>query len=89
MYEDQFFFSLGVVDHLRRAVDSEDPFQIEYQINEGINKIMKRNKRLMFADRHGWATVESYKRDPVADDSSYEKRIKRAKTRPSLSWKKS
>ena len=53
MYEDQFSFSLGVVDHLRRALDSE-----------------------------------TYERDPIAGDSSDEKRIKRAKKRPSLFWKK-
>ena len=68
-----------MVDHLRRALDSDDPFQKGYQINEGINKIVKRNKRLMLADRHGWATAEAYERDPIADDSSDEKRIKRAK----------
>ena len=68
-----------MVDHLRRALDSDDPFQNEYQINEGINKIVKRNKRLMLADLHGWATAEAYERDPIADDSSDEKRIKRAK----------
>ena len=77
MYEDQFSFNLGLVDHLRRALDSEDPFKKEYEINEGIYEIMKRNKRLMLADRHGWATPEAYERDPVADDSSDEKRMKR------------
>ena len=41
VYEDQFSFNLGVADHLRRALDSEDPFQKEYQINEGIDKIMR------------------------------------------------
>ena len=79
VYEDQFSFNLSVVDHLRRALDSDDPFQKEYQVNEGINKIVKRNKRSMLADRHGWATAEAYERDPIADDSSDEKRIKRAK----------
>ena len=79
VYEDQFSFNLGVVDHLRRALDSEDSFKKEYEINEGINKIMKRNKRLMLADRHGWAAAETYERDPIAGDSSDEKRIKRAK----------
>ena len=79
VYEDQFSFSLSVVDHLRRALESDNPFQKEYQINEGINKIVKRNKRLMLADRHGWATAEAYERDPIADDSSDEKRVKRAK----------
>ena len=68
-----------MVDHLRRALDPDDPFQKEYQINEGINKIVKRNKRLMLADRHGWATAEAYERDHIADDSSDEKRINRAK----------
>ena len=79
VYEDQFSFNLSVVDHLCRVLDSDDPFQKEYQINEGINKIVKRNKRLILADRHGWATAEAYERDPIADDSSDEKRIKRAK----------
>ena len=79
VYEDQFLFSLGLVDHLRRALDSDNPFQKEYEINEGINKIMKRNKRLMLADRHDWAAQEAYEKDPIADDSSDKKRIKRAK----------
>ena len=68
IFEDQFSFNLSVVDHLRRALDPDDPFQKEYQINEGINKIVKRNKRLMLADRHGWATAEAYERDHIADD---------------------
>ena len=44
VYEDQFSFNLSMVDHLHRALESEDPFQKEVQINEGINKIVKRNK---------------------------------------------
>ena len=52
---------------------------------------MKRNKRLMLADRHGWATPEAYERDPVADDSSDEKRMKRVgpKRGPVFSGRKS
>ena len=33
----------------------------------------------MLADRHGSATAEAHERDPIADNSSAEKRIKRAK----------
>ena len=68
VYEDQFSFNLSVVDHLRRALKSDDPFQKEFQINEGINKIVKRNKCLMLANRHLWATAEAHERDPIADD---------------------
>ena len=33
VYEDQFLFNLSVVDHLHRALESDDPFQKEVQIN--------------------------------------------------------
>ena len=36
----------------------------------------------MLADRHGWATAEAYERDPIADDSSDENGIKKAKKGP-------
>ena len=57
IYEDQFSFNQSAVAHLRKALDSNDAFQKEFEINEGINLIIKRNKQLMLADSYVWTNV--------------------------------
>ena len=61
--------------HLHKALDSNDAFQKEFEINEGINLIIKRNKQLMLADSYGWTTAQAYELDPIADNSEDDKRI--------------
>ena len=64
IYEDQFNFHQEILVHLRKAVDTIDPFQRDYESNEGMAKIQHRNKRLMIAERFGWPTAETYELDP-------------------------
>ena len=78
IYEDQFTFNQEIAAHLHKAVDTSDPFQRDYELNEGMTKIQRRNKRLIIAERFGWPTAEAYELDPLADDSADEKRLKRA-----------
>ena len=49
-------------------------------LNEGMAKILRRNKRLVIAERFGWPTtnLEVYALDPLADDTADEQRLKRA-----------
>ena len=78
IYEDQFNFNQEIAAHLRKAVDTSDPFQRDYMLNEGMTKIQRRNKRLMIVERFGCPTAEAYELDPLADNSADEKRLKRA-----------
>ena len=79
VYEDQVSFNQSVVAHLRKALDSNDAFQKEFEINEGINLIIKQNKQLMLADSYGWTTAQTYELDPITDESDNEKCTRRAK----------
>ena len=72
VYEDQVFFNQSVVAHLRKTLDSNDAFQKEFEINEGINLIIKRNKQLMLCDSYGWTTAQAYELGPIADNSEDE-----------------
>ena len=80
LYKDQYDFNKNVFEHLDRALrlvveDSE----CGNLIGEGMNLLKSRNKQLKIADRFGWETAEAYQRDPFADNSSDEKRLKRAR----------
>ena len=79
VYEDQVSFNQSVVAHLRKALDSNDAFQKEFEINEGINLIIKRNKQLMLADSYGWTMAQTYELDPITDNSYDKKHTQRAK----------
>ena len=53
IYEDQFNFNQGIAVNLSKAVDTSDPFQWGYELNDGMAKIQQRNKRLVIAERLG------------------------------------
>ena len=50
------------------------------EMTQGIELITRRQKMIMFADRSesGWAVVEEYENDDLADDSKDEKRMEKA-----------
>ena len=52
-------------------------------IEEGEKLVLNRQKMIKIADRseHGWATVEEYEDDELADDSDDEKRLLKAEAR--------
>ena len=65
---------------------SETPPAVEKAktlLEEGMKLVRERQKLIRMADRseHGWATVEEYLEDELADDSDDEKRIQKAEFR--------
>lgn len=49
-------------------------------LGEGEQLLIGRNKHICIAEKYGWHTVECYTTDPFANDSDYEKKIKKAVT---------
>ena len=79
IYADQYKFNVKISAILRKALLSRDELDKHTHINEGIELINKRNKLLVLVDAHGWEVVEAYTTDPLADDSTDEKKIRKAK----------
>ena len=81
IYGDQYEFNVKISAILRKALSSRDELDKQTHINEGIELINKRNKLLVLADAHGWEVAEAYNADPLADDNTDEKKIRKAKKR--------
>lgn len=86
--ERQYVFNAEVEDKVVAAASSLDatPPEVEKARNllkEGEELIKERQKLIKVADRseHGWATVEEYVADELADDSDDEKRLFKAEAR--------
>lgn len=80
IYSNQHDFNMNIFEHLNRALELVgDDTEASNELRKGIDLINSRNKQLKIADRWGWETAECYELDPIADDSSDEKRLKRAK----------
>ena len=87
-HEKQFIFNKGVSSKVKEATAalSETPPAVEKAKNlleEGKKLLCERQKLIRIADRseHGWATVEEYMEDELADNSDDEKRIQKAEVR--------
>ena len=87
-HEKQFIFNEGVSSKVEEATValSETPPAVEKAKNlleEGKKLLCERQKLIRIADRseHGWATVEEYMEDELADNSDDEKRIQKAEVR--------
>ena len=87
-HEKQFDFNEQVRDKVESAVAAlELPSQAVEKartlLKEGEKVIDARQKNIKIADRseHGWATVQEYEEDELADNSDDEKRLFRTETR--------
>ena len=87
-HQKQFQFNEDVRERLTEASAAihQTPAAVERAktaIQEGMDLLNKRQKLIKIADRsdHGWATVEEYVEDELAEDSDDEKRLFRAEAR--------
>ena len=87
-HEKQYLFNEAVSSKMEAATSalSETPPAVEKaktQLEEGLKLICERQKLIRMADRseHGWATVEEYLEDELADNSDDEKRMQKAEFR--------
>ena len=77
-YQDQYDFNMSLHRTLENAVQIEDKEERDAHMLAGIELIEKRNKILMLSGKHGWECAEAYSRNPLADNSDDEKKIKKA-----------
>jgi uncharacterized protein YeaO (DUF488 family) len=72
-------------DSVKAALHETPPAveKAKFAIDEDEKLITDRQKLIRIADRseHGWATVEEYENDELADNSDDEKKIFKAETR--------
>ena len=87
-HEKQYEFNQDLKEKLQEAaaaVSSTPPAieKVKAALKEGEDLIRERQKLIKIADRseHGWATVEEYVTDELADDSDDEKRLYKAESR--------
>ena len=87
-HERQFSFNQELKDKLESAsaaANATPPAleKVKQALKEGEVLIKERQKLIQIADRseHGWATVEEYVADELADDSDDEKRLYKAEGR--------
>ena len=78
LYEDQYDFKMRLYRSLENALQIEDKEERDAHLLAGIELIEKRNKILMLSGKHGWECAEAYSRNPLADNSDDEKKIKKA-----------
>ena len=74
----QYHLKRMVVEHMDRALASDNPEEIERVIAIGKKVLRERNKHILLAEKYGWDAVHCYTAGPLASDSEHEKRIKRA-----------
>ena len=74
--KNQHELNQSVVDHMEKALVSNDLEGISQEITEDTKLLLERNKHLLLADKYGWDTVECYTAEPLASSSEDEKRIK-------------
>ena len=86
--EKQFKFNCRVEDRVKEAQSAleKTPPAVDKAttaLKEGEKLIAERQKLIRIADRsdHGWATVEEYMEDELADNSDDEKRLFKAEQR--------
>ena len=87
-HEKQYFFNEEVSSKMEAAASSlsQTPPAIEKaktQLEKGLKFVCEQQKLIRMADRleHGWATVEEYLEDELADNSDDEKQMQKAEFR--------
>lgn len=74
----QYKVNQNVLDKISEARNASDDDERSNLLLEGEKLLLERNKHICLADKYGWDTVECYTAEPLASDSSDEKRIKKA-----------
>ena len=82
-YEEQHDFNLKVLGHLQNLA-SLDSVVGKDEIEAGMSLIKERNKFLVLADSCGWDVALCYAKEPLAEDSEDERKIRRAKIKVKL-----
>ena len=62
---------------LESATEISDVDECNKLLNEGMTSIVMRNKLLVLSDKHGWKCAATYTKNPIADDTDDEKKIKK------------
>ena len=78
LHQEQHHFNMSLYRTVENAIQIEDKEERDGHLLTGIGIIEKRNKILMLSDKHGWECAEAYSRNPLADNSDDEKKIKEA-----------
>ena len=78
LYQEQCDFNMSLYRTLENAIQIEDKEERDARLLTSIVMTEKRNKILMLSDKHGWECAEAYFRNPLADNSDDEKKIKKA-----------
>ena len=90
--EQQFNFNRKVIKRSSAAVtalESENAGKAKEELNEGISLLNNRRKIIKLADKSefGWATVQEYVCDDLADDEADASKIKKAEKRAAVKLK--
>ena len=78
LYQEQYDFNMSLYRTLENAIQIEAKEERDAHLLKGIGLIENRNKILMLSDKYGWECTEAYSRNPLADNSYDEKKIKKA-----------
>lgn len=90
--EQQFKFNSKVLRanvKVSRALDSGDVARAKEALHEGTVLLNKRQRLIKLADKSefGWATIQEYVDDELADDEAHARKIKKAEKRANLKLK--
>ena len=82
----RYEFNVKVLDQLNAAkkkLVEGRLYEVSEEINLSIQEITKRNKLVRFADKNqcGWAAVDEYQSDELAEDSEDDKKLRAAEKR--------
>ena len=85
LFEGEQDFSLKVLHHLQNVASLKSSVR-KVNIEAGMSLIKERNKFLVLADSFEWDVALCYAKEPLAEDSEDERRIRRAIKERKIRW---